>query len=200
MNMDLARYIIDAVDRYWAEDVQILGAWQDGPAAICVVYRRTIDPMMTLGCKLEFHSDSADGTIEGFARAVAVNLAEPIGTARSRQDQHGIVGWPSPRTAPHPCHPSRSYKNSPAGKLFLRLQAAIQRRYHPRATTDSRSTSNARLAPTACPTFTGRKTANETRVAQRYGCLKTTPASPPASQWIDAPWCGRGGRSPSRFR
>lgn len=29
MKMDLARYIIDAVDRYWAEDVQTLGAWQD---------------------------------------------------------------------------------------------------------------------------------------------------------------------------
>jgi len=33
MNSDLARYIIDAVDRYWAEDVQILFAWQAGPAA-----------------------------------------------------------------------------------------------------------------------------------------------------------------------
>ncbi len=86
-------YIIDAVDRYWAEDVQILGAWQDWSDAVCVVYRRTVDPMMTLGCRLEFHTNSADGTIEGFARDVAVNLAEPIGTqiARSRRDQHGIV-------------------------------------------------------------------------------------------------------------
>jgi hypothetical protein len=106
MNMDLARYIIDAVDRYWAEDVHVLGAWQDGPAAACVVYRRTIDPMMTLGRRLEFHADSADGTIEGFARDVAVNLAEPIGTqiTRTRQDQHGIV-WvavPEDRSTPKP--------------------------------------------------------------------------------------------------
>jgi hypothetical protein len=47
--------------------------------------------MMTLGCRLEFHANSADGTIEGFARDVAATLAEPIGTARHRQDQHGIV-------------------------------------------------------------------------------------------------------------
>lgn len=48
---------------------------------------------MTLGCRLEFQANSADGTIEGFARDVAVNLAEPIGTqiTKSRQDQHGIV-------------------------------------------------------------------------------------------------------------
>lgn len=91
--MDLTRHIIDAVDRYWGEDVQILGAWNDGPAAACVVYLRTIDPMMTLGCRLEFHAEAADGTVEGFARDVAVNLAEPIGTlmARSRKDRYGIV-------------------------------------------------------------------------------------------------------------
>lgn len=106
MSVNLDRYIIDAVDRYWAEDVQILGAWQDGPAAACVVYRRTIDPMMILGCRIEFHADSADGTIEGLARDVAVNLAEPIGTARSRQDQHGIVWVAVPEDRPTPKPPS----------------------------------------------------------------------------------------------
>jgi hypothetical protein len=60
--------------------------------------------MMTLGWRLELHADSADGTIEGFARDVAINLAEPIGTARTRQDQHGIV-WvaiPEGRPTPNP--------------------------------------------------------------------------------------------------
>ncbi|MGV8966812.1 MAG: hypothetical protein ACOH2F_11085 [Cellulomonas sp.] len=71
--------------------MQILGAWQDGRAAACVVYRRTIDPMKTLGRRLEFPAQAADGTVEGFARDVAINLAEPIGIARSGQDQHGIV-------------------------------------------------------------------------------------------------------------
>lgn len=104
--MDLARQIIDAVDRYWAADVQILGAWPDGPAAACVVYRRTIDPMMTLGRRLEFHAQAADGTIEGFARDVAINLAEPIGAAntRSSPDHYGIV-WvaiPENRSTPNP--------------------------------------------------------------------------------------------------
>ena len=54
------------------------------------------------GCKLEFYANSADGTIEGFARDVAVNLAEPIGTARSRQDQHGIVWVAVPDDSPTP--------------------------------------------------------------------------------------------------
>ncbi len=104
--MNPIRHIIDAVDRYWAGDVQILGAWQDRPAAACVVYRRTIDPMMTLGCRLEFQAEAADGTVEGFARDVAVNLAEPIGTliTKSRQDQYGIV-WvaiPGDRPTPKP--------------------------------------------------------------------------------------------------
>ena len=103
--MSLARHIVDAVDRYWAEDVQILGVWEDGPAAVCVVYRRTIDPMMTLGCRLEFHANSADGTVGGFARDVAVNLAEPIGTARRRQDQHGIVWVAVPNDSPTPKPP-----------------------------------------------------------------------------------------------
>jgi hypothetical protein len=96
--------MMEAVDRYWAEEVQILGAWQDGPAAACVVYRRTIDPMMALGCRPEFHADSADGTIEGFARDMAVNLAEPIGTqiTRTRQDQHGIVWVAVPEDCPTP--------------------------------------------------------------------------------------------------
>ncbi|MCO4239720.1 hypothetical protein [Pseudarthrobacter raffinosi] len=102
--MNLVHYIVDSVNRYWAEEVQILGIWQDGPAAACVVYRRTIDPMVVLGSRLEFHRNAADGTIEGFARDVAVNLAEPIGTAKSRQDQHGIV-WvavPDDRRTPVP--------------------------------------------------------------------------------------------------
>jgi len=100
--LDLTRLIIDAVDRHWADDVQILGAWQDGPTAACVVYRRTIDPMMTLGWRLEFDAEAADGTVEGFARDVAMNLAEPIGTARSRQDQYGIVWVAVPDDRPTP--------------------------------------------------------------------------------------------------
>ena len=105
--MNLTRHIIDAVDRYWAEEVQILSAWQDGPAAACVVYRRTIDPVMTPGCRLEFHAEAADGTIEGFARDVAVNLAGPVGTliSRSRQDQYSIVWVAVPEDRPTPKPP-----------------------------------------------------------------------------------------------
>mgnify|MGYP003576284712 CR=1 FL=1 len=106
--MNLARSIIDAVSSYWAEEVQILGSWEDAPAVVCVVYRRTIDPDVTLGCRLQFHENPADGTgtVEGFARDAAVNLAEPIGiqASRTRQDQYGIV-WvaiPSDRSTPEP--------------------------------------------------------------------------------------------------
>lgn len=103
--MDLARQIIDAVDRYWATDVQILGAWPDGPAAACVVYRRTIDPTVTLGERFEFNANAADGTVEGYARDIAINLAEPIGAAtRSSPDQYGII-WvaiPDGRSTPNP--------------------------------------------------------------------------------------------------
>ncbi|MCU1516789.1 MAG: hypothetical protein JWQ75_1510 [Pseudarthrobacter sp.] len=103
--MNLTQHIIESVDRYWADDVQILGAWQDGPATACVVSRRTIDPTMTLGCRPEFNAEAADGTIEGFARDVAVNLVEPIGTARSRQDRHGIVWVAIPEDRPLPKPP-----------------------------------------------------------------------------------------------
>lgn len=62
---------------------------------------------MTLGCRLEFHANSADGTIEGFDRDVAVNLAEPLGTqiTKSRQDQHGIVWVAVPEDRPTPKPP-----------------------------------------------------------------------------------------------
>jgi hypothetical protein len=102
--MHLVGQIFEAVNRYWAEDVQVLGIWEDGPGAACVVYRRTVDPAVLLGCRPEFHSNAADGTIEGFARDIAINLAEPIGTAKSRQDQYGIV-WlaiPDDRHTPEP--------------------------------------------------------------------------------------------------
>lgn len=90
--MDLIRHITAAVERYWADEVQILGIWHDGPASAGIVYRRTVDPAVTLGQRFEFHSDAADGTVEGFARDIAIDLAEPIGTARhSSPDRHGIT-------------------------------------------------------------------------------------------------------------
>lgn len=104
--MGLARQIVDAVDRYWAEDVQVLGAWEDGPTAACVVYRRTSDRTVTLGRELHFQAGHADGSIEGYARDVALNLAEPIGALSSgmRKDAHGIVwvAFPADRPTPQP--------------------------------------------------------------------------------------------------
>ncbi len=102
--MDLAGYIIREIDRYWADEVNILGYWEDGPATVYVVYRRTIDPAVALGRRLAFNSTAADGTIEGFARDMAINMAEPIGRATSRPDQHGVVwvGVPMDRRIPEP--------------------------------------------------------------------------------------------------
>lgn len=90
--MHLFQHIVDPVDRYWTVDVEIIGIWEDGPAA-CVVHRRSMDPTTILGHRFEFTPASADGTIEGYARDIAINLAEPIGTlaATARQDEHGIV-------------------------------------------------------------------------------------------------------------
>jgi len=47
--MDLAEHIIREIDRSWADEVNILGYWEDGPATVCVVYCRTIDPAVVLG-------------------------------------------------------------------------------------------------------------------------------------------------------
>lgn len=61
---------------------------------------------MTLGRELRFHASDADGTIEGYARDVALNLAEPIGALSSgiRKDAHGIVwvAFPEDRPTPQP--------------------------------------------------------------------------------------------------
>ncbi|UKA77329.1 hypothetical protein [Arthrobacter sp. FW306-07-I] len=102
--MDLAEHIIREIDRSWADEVNILGYWEDGPATVCVVYCRTIDPAVVLGRRLVFNSTAADGTIEGFARDVAINMAEPIGRATSRPDQHGVVwvGVSKDRRIPEP--------------------------------------------------------------------------------------------------
>jgi hypothetical protein len=103
--LHLVQHIIGAVDGYWTVDVEIIGIWEDGQAA-CVVHRRTLDPTTILGRRFEFTPTSADGTIEGYARDIAINLAEPIGTlaATIRQDEHGIV-WvviPHDRATPEP--------------------------------------------------------------------------------------------------
>ena len=102
--MDLAGHIVREIDRYWANEVNILGYWEDGPATVCVVYRRTNDPTVVLGRRLAYNSKAADGTIEGFARDVAINMAEPIGRATSRLGQHGVVwvGVPTDRRIPEP--------------------------------------------------------------------------------------------------
>jgi hypothetical protein len=111
MDMDLTEHIIEAVDRYWADEVQILCAWQDGPTGACMIYRRTIDPTVTLGRKFEFHAGVADGTLEGYARDIALNLAEPLGTAAktSRLDRYGIVWVSVPEDQPTPQPPEGAW-------------------------------------------------------------------------------------------
>lgn len=91
--MDLNHSIAAAVERYWADEVQILGSWPDGPTVAYVVYRRTIDPTVTLGQRFEFHANAADGTVEGYAQDIAINLAEPIGAAvrPSQPDRYGVI-------------------------------------------------------------------------------------------------------------
>lgn len=107
MDMDLTEHITEAVDRYWADEVQILGAWPDGPMRSCVVYRRIIDPTMTLGRKFEFHPGVADGTVEVYAEDIALDLAEPVGIAArtSRRDRYGIVWVAIPKDQPTPQPP-----------------------------------------------------------------------------------------------
>ncbi len=101
--MHLVQHIVDAGDRYWTVDVEIIGIWEDGSAAR-VVHRRTMDPITILGHRFEFTPTSADGTIEGYARDIAITLAEPLGTlaATTRQDEHGIVWVVSPADRPTP--------------------------------------------------------------------------------------------------
>jgi hypothetical protein len=91
--MNLMEQLLRMVDSYWADEVQILGAWRDQQGATCLVYRRIIEPGLTFGRRVEFTETSADGTIEGFAQDVALNLAEPIGALAfsGRQDQYGVI-------------------------------------------------------------------------------------------------------------
>lgn len=65
---------------------------------------RTIDPMLILGRRLEFAADAADGTIEGYARDVPIDLDEPIGSlaTRSRRDQYGVLWILIPEDVPTP--------------------------------------------------------------------------------------------------
>jgi Endosomal/lysosomal potassium channel TMEM175 len=51
--------------------------------------------------------DASDGTMEGFARDVAINLAKPIGIQinSSRQDQYGILWVAAPADRPTPIPP-----------------------------------------------------------------------------------------------
>lgn len=106
--MDLEQYIIEAVEISWANEVEVLGTWTYGPTAAGIVYRRTIDPELILGRIFSFETTSADGTLEGFARDIAINLAEPVGSpfSASRRDQHGIVWVAIPADAPLPHPPS----------------------------------------------------------------------------------------------
>ena len=41
--MDFIGHIIAAVERYWADEVQVLGIWPEGPEVACVAYRRTVN-------------------------------------------------------------------------------------------------------------------------------------------------------------
>lgn len=105
--MDLTQHIITAVNRYWSADVEILGAWADGGTAACVVYRRRIDPDLLLGRRFEFTPEAADGTIEGYARDIAIDLAEPLGIIANsiRRDRHGIAWVVIPPDQPTPTPP-----------------------------------------------------------------------------------------------
>lgn len=105
--MDLDLLVRDAVETYWADDLQIIGSWEDG-AGLCVVYRRTVDLKMILGRRVEFRDGAADGTIEGFARDVAINMAEPVGIQiyRARPDRYGIIWIALPIDFPTPQLPA----------------------------------------------------------------------------------------------
>ena len=102
--VDLAQRIVEAVNRHWSDEVEVIGTWSDRPMAVCIVYRRAIDPAMTIGCRVTFSAAAADGTVEGFARDVAINLAEPIGAQAftGRRDTHGIVWVAIPDGEPLP--------------------------------------------------------------------------------------------------
>jgi len=109
--MELERQIFKAVIEYYADEVQILGTWAAGPNAIWLVYRRTIDesvkPWLTVGRRFEFTERMADGTIEGYARDIALDLVEPVGSPiwQSRKDKYGIVWVALPHDLPTPTPP-----------------------------------------------------------------------------------------------
>jgi len=91
--MDIVQQIRTEVDRYWSEDVEVLGAWSDCDGSTAwIIYRRRLDPLTILGHRFAFSTDAADGTIEGFVRDAAINLVEPVGGARTwGPDEHGVV-------------------------------------------------------------------------------------------------------------
>lgn len=105
--MQLFERIQDYVLRYWSADVRILSTWSTGPEKGYLVYRQKRDPKQTLGMRVELGPNAADGTLEGYAQDIAVQLAEPLGTAVShiRQDGYGILWLGIPSTLPTPTPP-----------------------------------------------------------------------------------------------
>ena len=107
--MHLIERIVAEVNKYWAHEVQILGIWSIGPESACVVHRRYIDkPTIIIGHKYTFDSRMADGTLDGFARAIALDLEEPLGAAaeHTRMDSLGILWAGIPADEPTPSVPA----------------------------------------------------------------------------------------------
>ncbi|MFC4243087.1 hypothetical protein ACFOYW_06855 [Gryllotalpicola reticulitermitis] len=88
--MELIREIVERIERYWAADVEIVGAWYDSETTGYLVYQRLIEPAVLLGRRLEFGEGAAGGTLESYVADVAVDLDEPLGAAAVEQDRYGI--------------------------------------------------------------------------------------------------------------
>ena len=103
--MDLSLLIQEEIKRFWSRDVRILGAWPVGaPSVAAVIYHRALDPKNIWGRLAVFSPSVADGTLEGFARDIAINMAEPVGNlaAVSRMDCYGVSWLALPDSEPLP--------------------------------------------------------------------------------------------------
>jgi hypothetical protein len=90
----------------FAEELQIFAMWVESPHAVCVVYRRTIDPDLIIGRRISFPPHARPDNPSSTGTETAEFLREPIGASpNSAQTDAAGITWPGWGNQPLPCTP-----------------------------------------------------------------------------------------------
>lgn len=90
-----------------ADRVVVIAAWSPAPNVSAIVYTRP-NTTQLYGVRACFGPHAADGTVEGYAADVALNMDEPLGAASRtlRRDEYGIAWVGIPPNQPIPTPPA----------------------------------------------------------------------------------------------